>query len=143
MKFRRASSRPKKMQADTAEKLADTAPEGAPKLRLLALRSLDHRTKAVRRAAALAVALTEELGGALSISQQAAVQRAALLCAISEDTHARRLGGDPTISLEDVVRVDGASARALKALGIQAAAAKPAAPNLTEYLASKSSEPAE
>jgi hypothetical protein len=129
------------MQADTAEKPADSVPEGGQKLRLLSVRSLDHRTKSARRAAALAVALTEELGGNLSIREQAAVQRAAVLSAIAEDARSRALGGEADApSLEDLVRIDNAAARALKVLGTRTAIPKTKVPDLEGYLAAQQSK---
>jgi hypothetical protein len=49
---------------------------------------------------------------------------------------ARRLGGDLTISLEDVVRTTNASTRAVRALGIKPTAAAPP-PSLRDYVTSR------
>jgi hypothetical protein len=99
------------------------------KLRLVGLRDLDGRTAATKRARAFAAALAEELGGSsLTASQSAAVERAACLVALAEDTRSRRLAGDQTISLDDLVRVDAAADRALRRLGIKPGAPKPHVP---------------
>jgi hypothetical protein len=123
------------MHAVTAEKLANSAPEGGPKLRLLGLHNLDGRTVAARRAASLTAAFTQELGGELSVSQAAAVERAAMLVTIAQDARARRLASDESISLEDLVRVDAAADRAVRRLGFKAA--QPKRQNLREYLAAR------
>jgi hypothetical protein len=54
--------------------------------------------------------------------------------AIAEDTRARRLAGDPSVTLDDLVRVDSAARRAVRDLGIRPNVAPPG-PTLTEYLA--------
>jgi hypothetical protein len=96
-------------------------------------------TVAARRAAELAKGFEAELGGSLTASQRLAIERAAALVALAEDAKARRLAGDERISLDDVVRVDGAAARAVKALGIKAAGA-PKPPTLADHLARRVAE---
>jgi hypothetical protein len=103
------------------------------KVRLKTLGDLDGRTHAARRAAALAEMFSAELGQ-LTPAQQIAVQNAAALAAIAEDAQARRLAGDPTISLDDLVRAVSAARRAVRDLGLDRRRV-PASPNLSEYLA--------
>jgi len=110
------------MHTDTAEvdrKSARGVYALPSKLRLVGLNDLDGRTSAARRAHALAAALTEELGGNPTTSQGAAIERAATLVALAEDVRSRRLAGDQSISLEDLVRVDAAADRAVRRLGIK------------------------
>jgi hypothetical protein len=109
--------------------------------RLRTISDLDGRTRAARRARDLAAAFAADLGGTLTAAQRLAVDRAAALCALAEDARARRLAGDTTISLEDVVRVDNAAQRAVRMLGIKSGG-KPKTSNLNEYLAGKYGTPA-
>jgi hypothetical protein len=88
-------------------------------LRLVGLNDLDGRTSATKRARALRAALTEELGGNVTVSQSAAIERAATMVALAEDLRTRRLAGDDTISLEDLTRVDASADRAMRRLGIK------------------------
>jgi len=106
------------MQAKAAEIDADRAPAVRGKQRLCTVADLDGRTRAARRARELAKAFEDEIGGTISASQRLAIERAAALVALSEDAKARRLAGDRDISLDDVVRVDGAAQRAVKALAL-------------------------
>ena len=69
------------------------------------------------------MAFRKELGSSLSVAQAAAVERAAALCALAEDTRTRRLAGDTSVSLEDLVRLDSACDRAVRRLGIRPGAA--------------------
>ena len=72
----------------------------------------------------------------LSAAQRVAVHRAATLIALSQDASVRRLGGDLSISFEDITRLDSAANRATRALNI--VPGKPAGPqNLREYLANR------
>jgi hypothetical protein len=106
------------------------------KVRFLTLEGLDGRTIAARRAAQLAKGFEAELGGTLSATQRLAVEQASALAAIAEDAQARRLAGDMTVSLEDLVRATNAATRAVKALNIKPAA--PASPpSLRAYMASR------
>jgi hypothetical protein len=122
------------MLVNCAEIPAESSPIARGKQRLLTLDAMDGRTIAARRARELARGFEAELGGSLSVSQRAAIERAATLIAVAEDARARRLAGDQAVTLDDVVRVDGAAARAVKALGIKPGAA-PKPPTLVEYLA--------
>ena len=119
-----------KSSADTcrmqAGKAVDLRPKAGGKLRLLTLSDLDGRTAAAKRARSLAAALADELGGAITASQGAAVERAATLVALAEDVRSRRLAGDvKSVSLEDLVRVDAAADRALRRLGLKRTEAPP------------------
>src|SRR5271163_288592 len=86
---------------------------------------LDGRSRPARRASALARGFAAALGDTISPEQRVAVERAAQLVAVAEAAREGRLRGDPGISLDDVVRTDGAAARAVRALGLPAARAKP------------------
>ena len=105
------------------------------KLRIITLGHLDGRTRARKRADALAAAFAAGLGGQITDAQRLAVYNAAALTAIAEDAKARRLSGDTTVSLEDLVRLDNVAARAVKQLGI--GRRRPGRPTqtLSEYLA--------
>jgi hypothetical protein len=90
--------------------------------------------KRIRR---LADTFAVGLGGwaALTDIQVAAVRRAAELAAIAETARARMLAGDQAVSLDDLVRVDAASDRALRRLGIKPGAPRSNEPDLATYLA--------
>ena len=89
----------------------------AGKLRLMTLDHLDARTAAARRAIALAEAFAAELGD-LTPMQRIRVETAAALSAIAEDAQTRRLAGDASITLDDLVRAVSAARRAVRDLGI-------------------------
>jgi hypothetical protein len=112
---------------------ADCPPIARGKARLLTLEGLDGRTVAARRAAQLAKGFEAELGGTLSATQRLAVEQASALAAIAEDAQARRLAGDMTISLEDLVRATNAATRAVRQLGIKAASAATPPPSLSAW----------
>jgi hypothetical protein len=87
----------------------------------------DRRFRSGRRTAALVKELQAELGIVSPTPvQQMAIERAACLQAIAEDTMLRKVGGDTAISNDDVLRADRAAERALRAIGI--VATKPAKP---------------
>ena len=98
---------------------ADVRQKAAGKRALKTLTSLDGRTTAARRAAALVATFAIELGGELTSMQRIKVENAAALVAISEDASARRLAGDPDIGLDDLVRTASAARRAIRDLGIK------------------------
>jgi hypothetical protein len=127
------------MQTTAAEISAGSPPLVRGKARLRTIESLDGRTVAARRAKELAAGFEAELGGTITATQRFAIERAAALVALSEDAKARRLAGDPTISLDAVVRIDGAAARSVRALGIKVGPAK--APSIHEYIASLAPAP--
>jgi hypothetical protein len=88
------------------------------KTRLIAVRNLDQRTRAATRARKLAAEFEAELGGDLTTAMHIAIERAAALTVVAEDARARRLAGDLTITLDDLVRTDRAAAAAVRALGL-------------------------
>lgn len=81
---------------------------------VLTLADLDGRSRPARQAKRLVTAFTSALGGAVEPHQRVAIQRAAELVAIAEQTRALHLVGKATA--EDVVRVDNVANRAVKAL---------------------------
>jgi hypothetical protein len=104
-----------------------------PKPHLRTLESLDGRTVGARRAHELAAGFEAELGGNITATQRAAIERAACLLAVAEDVRARRLAGESSVSLEDLVRIDNAAMRAVKALGLKPDAV-PKPPSIHEYV---------
>jgi hypothetical protein len=62
------------------------------------------------------------------------VRRAADAVAIAEEYRARALRGE-TIVLDDLVRLENAASRAVKALGIKSGSARDPTPSLHDYLA--------
>jgi hypothetical protein len=127
------------MLANSAEIPVERPQLPRGKHRLCTIESLDGRTIAARRARELARGFQAEFGGTASPTQRFAIERAAALVALAEDAKARRLAGDVSVSLEDVVRTDNAAARAVKALGIKSGA-PPKAPTLAEHLARRAAE---
>jgi hypothetical protein len=71
------------------------------------------------RARKLVATFAAELGGDLTTAMRIAVERAATLVVLAEDARARRLAGDTTISLDDLVRTDRVAAQAVRQLGLQ------------------------
>jgi hypothetical protein len=129
------------MLANSPEICARHQPDARGKVRLCTLEALDGRTVAARRARELAQAFQAELGGTVSATQLFAIDRASALMALAEDAKARRLAGNGDVSLEDLVRIDNAAARAVKALGIKpAAATRP--PSIRDYLRGRGTEAA-
>jgi hypothetical protein len=116
-KMRRYRARLREARAD-----GEVAPRRArryePKRRVEMLAGLDQRSRAYRRIAALVSMWAQQLGGKLTDGQRIALERAAGLVVISEDTRLRRLSGDLTISLNDIARLDNAASRAMNALGL-------------------------
>jgi hypothetical protein len=113
------------MQADTTELGAGSVAGAvgkprrlAGKRRLVTLDQLDRRTRASRRARSLAAAFRRALGGELTDAQKLAVQNAAALVAISEDAQARRLAGDPAVTLDDLERTTRMARAAVRDLGL-------------------------
>jgi len=88
-----------------------------------------------RRILELADALASAAGGwdGLTTLQAAAVRRAAELVTIAEAARAKHLQGDQSISLEDLIRLDGAADRAVRRLGIRSGAeSAPRPPSLDD-----------
>jgi hypothetical protein len=86
-----------------------------PKARLLTAGHLDGRTRASKRARAIAAELEAGFGAAITGVQRQAVQRAAVLSVLAEDLVMRRLAGQP-VSLDDLLRVEGVAKRAIRAV---------------------------
>src|SRR5262249_4284809 len=128
----------RKMHNVTAEITPPLAPETRLKVRILTLGHLDRRTRASRRAAALAEAFAAEIGGQLTDSLRIRIESAAALSVIAEDVQTRRLAGDSSVSLDDLVRAVSAARRALRDIGIRPNAKREQlGPTLAEYIASK------
>jgi hypothetical protein len=128
------------MHAEAAEMRPQSVRMRRRKLRLRTLGHLDGRTTAARRAGALVATFEAELGGELTGAQRLAVHNAAALTAIAEDAQARRLAGDTSITLDDLVRATSAARRAVRDLGLDRKR-EPAAPSLSEYLRSSPMTP--
>jgi hypothetical protein len=122
--------------ADADAMHARRAPDAGGKVRLKTLRALDGRTIAAKRAAALAETFAAELGQ-LTPAQRVRVETAAALSAISEDAQTRRLAGDDSITLDDLVRAVSAARRAVRDLGIKSGNAEPAPVPLRDRLAAE------
>jgi hypothetical protein len=93
-----------------------------------------------RRIADLAGAYFRVLGNPTGIEQQAAIVAAAELQVLAEETRAAALKQIGTFDLDQVVRVEGAAARALRRLGVDRKR-EPAVPTLAEHLAKRAVEP--
>ena len=110
------------MHADAAEMAVRSAPDAPPiargKQRLRTLARLDGRTIASKRARELLTAFAAELGSEITATQRLAIERAAALVALAEDSKARRLHGSQSISLHGVMLLNGAPTRAIKPLGL-------------------------
>jgi hypothetical protein len=126
------------MHADATAIPAISGADTASKTRLLTLGHLDRRTRASRRAAALAEAFAAELGGQITDSLRIRIETAAALSVIAEDAQTRRLVGDSSISLDDLVRAVSAARRALRDIGIRPNVKREQlGPTLAQYIASK------
>jgi hypothetical protein len=128
------------MHVDAAETRPISARTRRHRARHRTVRDLDKRSRAGRRAAQLMRQFEAALGGNLTEGQKLACSRAAVMTAIAEDARVRRLNGDTTILLDDLVRLDHTAERAVKALGIKSEPAKPNEPSLEQYLAAKHGE---
>jgi hypothetical protein len=124
------------MQGNTAEIGPGSAPGTPGKTRLLTLGHLDGRTRAKKRARELFAAFEAELsagGRDLSVKQRLDIEAAAVLCAIAEDKSARSLAGEP-IAVADLVKLNNAAARAVRALSLPKLKPRPPGPTLGELL---------
>jgi hypothetical protein len=119
---------------DTATIAQRSPPE--PK-QVLTVADLDGRTRAVRRAKQLVASFTAAVGGKVESHQLVAIQRAAELTAIAEQNRALHLAGHRTV--DDVVRADGAAARAVTALRLPVV--KPKRLSIAEALAARGIQP--
>jgi hypothetical protein len=126
------------LQADAAGIAPVSGIEAQPKARLLTLGHLDRRTRASRRAAVLAQAFAAEIGCPITDSLRIRIETAAALSVIAEDAQTRRLAGDTSVSLDDLVRAVSAARHALRDIGIRPNARREQlGPTLSEYIASK------
>src|SRR5262249_18782996 len=129
-----------KMHADIARIPPSLGDDSSSKARILTLSHLDRRTRASRRAAALGESFAAEIGGQITDSLRIRIETAAALSVIAEDAQTRRLSGDSSISLDDLVRAVSAARRALRDIGIGPhAKSEQLGPTLAEYIASKRS----
>src|SRR6516164_3891174 len=102
----------KKMHGAVAEIL----PGRRRKTRLVTFDSIDGRTHAARTVNAILRSLKRELKRKANAIELDAMRRVATLQAIAEDARVRLLRGDKRISIDAVVRADGAARRAMKDL---------------------------
>jgi hypothetical protein len=102
---------------------------------ILNISDLDGRLRYVRRARALAREFIAALGGEPAPHQLILVRSAAELTAIAEQARATHLAGGP-VPLNDVIRTEGAMARAIRALNLPDRV-KPSGPTLDEFLAAR------
>jgi hypothetical protein len=82
----------------------------------MSLTDLDGRKRTVRRAKALVRHFSKALGGRPAPHQMISVNSAAEMTAVAEQVRARYLAGDAGVSLDDVVRAQGAMNRAIREL---------------------------
>jgi hypothetical protein len=95
----------------------------------------DRRTRVGRRTAALADIFRERIGvDAADPILNAAVERAAQLMALSEAAAARALRADPSVTLDDVVRLSRAADQAVRRLQLDRHKAQPVGPTLSDIL---------
>jgi hypothetical protein len=132
----RMSNKHAAMLTNSAEMAAENGPIACEKRRLCTADTIDQRTRGAKRLAEMVATFEAELtkaGRAVAAAERAAIRNAALLSAISEDAAARRLAGDVTATLEDIVRLSRASAAAIRALGIKPATAATPPPSLSAW----------
>ena len=87
---------------------------------ILGVSDLDGRKRAVRRATALTQEFAAAFGGKPAPHQLPLIRSAAELTAIAEQARAIFMAGG-AIDLNDIVRVEGAMARAIRTLHLSAA----------------------
>jgi hypothetical protein len=97
-----------------ADMVAGPATKRSPKARLMTVAHLDHRTRASKRACALAAELARGWDG-ITEGQRQDIDRAAAYTAIAEDLAARRLSGE-RISMDELLRAEGVARRAVRAI---------------------------
>ena len=122
------------MATDGVQMHARSTGDPPPKVRLLTLADLDHRTTAARRAHDLIESIHTDLGGVdrLATGEQQIVQRAALIGTMAEDVEARWLAGqsvDPNI----LCVLANAQRRLFEALGLSRRS-KNVTPSVAEYV---------
>jgi hypothetical protein len=97
-----------------ADMVAGPATKRSPKARPLTIEHLDHRTRASKRARALAAELARGWDG-ITEAQRQAIGRAAVWSAIAEDLASRKLAGQP-VSMDELLRAEGVARRAVRAI---------------------------
>lgn len=122
--------------------IADVLAPGARRKRRRPPKLIDGRSAAARRSRDLAASFERELGAGAMPSERLAINRAAGLAVLADTLRQRRLAGDVTVLLDDLVRVERLADRAVRALGL-GKIAKPTAPSLAEYLAAKAAKATE
>jgi len=95
----------------------DIAPRRGSKRRLVTARDVDGRYRGARRARKIARELIGAFGPGITAAQRQAAERAAMLCALSEDLAARRMAGEP-VSIDEMIRLEGAARRAVARLDL-------------------------
>jgi hypothetical protein len=105
---------------------------------------IDGRTPLGRRLRDIADLLAADLGGwaELTEMQAAAVRDAAEYRALAEDARSRRLKGDGSVALDDVVRLGRLAEQCERRLGIGRKREPASTPDLATYLRGLKSEPA-
>jgi hypothetical protein len=98
-----------------ADMMVSPAAKRSPKARLLTAGHLDGRTRASKRARAIAAELEAGFGDEITKVQRQAIERAAVLSVLAEDLVVRRLAGQP-VSLDELLRVEGVAKRAIRAV---------------------------
>jgi hypothetical protein len=105
---------------------------------------VDGRSPTAKRRKDRIADLVAALGGQERVTavQMSAVVRAAELAVLAAETRARALSGDTTVDMAALVRLEGASARAIKALNLPAQGGGPKPQSLNDYLTRKAAEKA-
>jgi hypothetical protein len=103
------------MEMHTEIAVSSAAKRSPNKARLLTVGHLDRRTRAAKRACAIATELELGFRGEITAVQRQSIGRAAVLCALAEDLGARRLAGQP-IPFDDLLRVEGCAKRAIRSV---------------------------
>jgi hypothetical protein len=89
---------------------------------ILGINDLDGRQRAVRRAKALTREFAAVFGGKPAPHPAVLIRSAAELTAIAEQARALHMAGG-TVDLNDIVRVEGAMARAIRTMHLSATSA--------------------
>lgn len=126
------------MSASAPQIGAERASDGTPKGRSLAEIVVDGRTRESKRRHELAAMYTRALGGSVDEVTANRIAVAAEMATASEAARARFLRGDPSVSINDLVRLERLAAAAEKRLGVGVAQPKRSGPTLAEYLAGRS-----
>jgi hypothetical protein len=105
---------------------------------------VDGRSPTAKRRKDMIADLVAALGGQERVTavQMNAIVRAAELAVLASATRARALSGDATVDMQALVRLEGASARAILALKLPAQGEGPKTPTIAEYAARRAAEKA-